>query len=298
MPDVSHAEKDYAAFKAEVDNVDARLQLIKASDNRRWSQLVELSQELQDAQSLAWGNGNPMARKINQLAIWKTEWLAEKKNWVDWESRLLTEPESPQLKAVFSAAGETIGVALKLIMNELDNILLLQARENSVRTRMIVLDAEINNLIAADRRDYLLTASPPMYSTEYFSQFRTIMWQTVVENMRSLSLPGQRYVIQHAWTFIAQFLLFLAVIFSIHRNREVLRASERWNFLAARPFATGFFVVILTQLLFPEDSHTPISLRLLSGVIGGISFVRILMIIIDIRDNELQIIPGNQERRD
>lgn len=188
MPDVSPAEKDYAAFKAEVDNIDARLQLVKASDNRRWSQLVDLSKELQDAQALAWDFGNPMARKINQLAGWKAEWLAKKKNWLDWESRLLTEQAPPQLKAVFSRAGATIGAALELIMHELETMLQLQTRDTSIRTRMAVLDAEINNLIAAGRRDYLLSASPPMYSPEYFSQFPAGQYSAL------LFWPGKSYL--------------------------------------------------------------------------------------------------------
>lgn len=281
MPDASPTEKEYEALKAEVDDVAARLLKVKASGDQSWTRFASLSQKLQNAQALAIKIGNPLARNINHLAQWKREWLDEKKRWTDWESRLLAENESPQLKAAFNTAGETIGTALNLVMQKLETMLLLQSRENTVRTRMAVLDAEINDLSSSGRRDCLITASPLMYSQDYFSQFRSILWQRVLENMRTLSLPDRRYVVQHGWTLIAQVLLFLAVIFSIHRNREVLRASERWRFLAARPLATGFFVVILTQLLFPEYQQTPITFRLLAGIIGGISFARILRCLVE-----------------
>ncbi|WP_205749249.1 mechanosensitive ion channel family protein [Desulfopila sp. IMCC35008] len=278
---VAPAEKDYAASKVKVDSIDARLQTVKDSTTSRLPKLVDLSQELRDVQALFGDVKNPLARKINRLADWKAEWLVEKNKWLAWESSLLIEQDSPPLKVALSSAREIIDTALKLISQKLDKTLELQARNKSVMTKMAVLDVEINSLITAGRRDYLLTASPPMYSYEYISQFRGNLWQKVLENAKTLSLPDRLYVVQHSWTFIAQFLLFLGVLFSIYRNREDLSVSERWRFLARRPFATGLFVVILTQLLIPENQNVPMMVRLFSGFIGGIAFVRILMLLIE-----------------
>ncbi|WP_205749425.1 mechanosensitive ion channel family protein [Desulfopila sp. IMCC35008] len=281
MLDVAPAEKDYAESKVKVDRIGARLQTVKYSTTGRLSILMDLSQELRDVQALFGDVRNPLGRKINRLAGWKTEWLTEKNKWLAWESDLLMEQDSPPLKVAFSSASEIIDTALKLVSQKLDKTLELQARNKAVMTKIAVLNVEINSLITEERRDYLLTASPPMYSYEYFSQFRGNLWQKVLDNAKTLSLPDRLYVVQHRGAFIAQFLLFFGILFSIYRNRENLSVSERWWFLARRPFATGIFVVILTQLLIPENQYVPMMVRLLSGAIGGIAFVRILMLLVE-----------------
>jgi len=282
LPDVSAVEQEFAAFKTEVDDVTVRLQKIKDSEDIRWAQLAGLSQELQEMLTLSTEVGKPLARRINFLATSQREWQTEQNKWQEWESRLLTDHAPLQIKATFTGAGETIDGALSLILQQLDGLLQFQAEGSAVRTRIEVLNSEIKLLISSGLRKYLFTASPPMYSPEFFSQFQRELWRTALENIGTLSLPSRRFVVQHAWTLIAELLLFLAVLFSIHRNREVLLASERWHFLAARPFASGFFMVSLTQLLFPEHQLWPLAFRLVITLVGGISMARILLCLVEV----------------
>jgi len=276
LPDVSAVQKGYVAHKEAAENAAARLQKIKNSGGRKRARLISLSQELQDVLALSMESERPLTSRIKLLDDWKAKWLAEKKRWQDWESRLLGDNQPPQLKTTFDRAEATIDTALKLIMQQLDAMLQLQNQSSAVRTRIEVLNAEINSLISGEQRDYLFTAAPPMFSPEYFSQFRGELWQTSLENIQILSWPNLRYFTQHGWTLIVQLFLFLAVILSVHKNRQGLRKSEHWDFLAARPFSSGFFIVVLTQLLFPRYQLLPISLQMVFVIVGGISFARIL----------------------
>lgn len=279
MPDVSAVEKEFAAFRVEVDDVAIRLQQIKRSGNIPQAQLAGLGQELQEMSALTNEVGKPLTLKINLLAGSLGEWQAEQKRWQEWESSLLTDHAPLQLKTVFTEAGKTIDAAISLILQELELMLQLQAKGSEVRTKIGIIDADLKALISSRLRKYLLTESPPMYAPEFLSQFRHELWQTALENTRTLSLPSRRYLVQNNWIFITELLLFFAVLFSINRNREALRASKRWHFVAARPFASGFFVVIMTHFIFLKLQLLPLP-RLMTICIGGIAFIRILLCLI------------------
>jgi small-conductance mechanosensitive channel len=61
------------------------------------------------------------------------------------------------------------------------------------------------------------------------------------------------------------------VIIALYRNRQVLQESKRWRFLAARPFSAGFFVAIITTLIFFRYKEMPATWQLANAIIGGIS---------------------------
>jgi len=65
------------------------------------------------------------------------------------------------------------------------------------------------------------------------------------------------------------------VIVAIYRNRQVLKDSERWRFLSARPFSAGLFFGTIVFMLFYEYRGPQEIWGLYLSIIGGISFARL-----------------------
>ena len=139
-----------------------------------------------------------------------------------------------------------------MVLQQLETMLRIQAKGGVVKARITTLEAETQALISAARRDYLFAAAPPMFSRDYVAQFRDELWRTSLENLGSDLMAGQPVLFLARVDFVAQFFLFLAVVFTILRNRQALEESENWRFFAARPFSAGIFISCLdTSIAFP-----------------------------------------------
>ena len=93
------------------------------------------------------------------------------KRWNEWQSALLEDGDLDQLKSTFAKANATIDTALNLVIPQLETLLSLQEKAGNIQAKIDALTIELDDLIVEDQRGALLYASPPMFSSEYFSQF-------------------------------------------------------------------------------------------------------------------------------
>jgi small-conductance mechanosensitive channel len=66
------------------------------------------------------------------------------------------------------------------------------------------------------------------------------------------------------------------VIIAIYRKRQILRDSEHWRFIAARPFSAGLFFGSIVAFLFFEYQGFPDTIELGNTMVAGISFARLI----------------------
>ncbi len=278
LPDVSGLERRYTRLQTMAEEAAARVNAVKTSSEYNWVRFTSIGQAIQNGQDMSGDIGRPLAATIRRLAGWNTEWMAEENRWSSWESRLLTDQTPDMLKSAFSEAHRTIDTALNLIREQLDTMLRIQAKGAAIKSSFDAMEAETRDFSSTFRRDYILAASPPMFSPDYFSQFRKELWHSVMENFGALSWSSstRRFMTRHMLSFVLQSLLLVLVTFTVYRNRRALEASDRWRVLAARPLSTGFFVVILIQLVFYEFIRFPVLMKLFHSIVGGIAFIRLL----------------------
>ena len=62
----------------------------------------------------------------------------------------------------------------------------------------------------------------------------------------------------------------------LHRNRQTLKESELWRFLAERPLSTPLFICALIISVQLELSEGPAIFTLLNTLVGGIACARLL----------------------
>ena len=273
--DVTAFERKYAGIDANLKGLAGQLQRLKDSKNYRYRKLVELREKIEQENEMFEKIHNPFSKAIRQLGDWRKEWLAEKKRWNEWQSSLLKEGELDQLKSTFAKADDTINTALNLLISQLEAMLMVQEKAGNVQAKIDALTVELDGLILAARHGDMVDKSPPMFSSRYFSQFGSELWLAVQNGLDEISWPGSRFFSQQGWVVLLQGFLSLFVIIGVYQNREALKASKRWRFLAARPFSAGFFLGAMTTLFIYENLGAPATWRLAITIVGGISFARL-----------------------
>ena len=273
--DVPALEAKYTEVKNDLTTLENQFQRIKKSKNYRYHKYVELKEEIEQEKELFEKISEPLSQAIRQLGTWRKEWLAERKRWHEWQSSLLKEGELDLLKSTFEKANSTIDPALDLVLQQLEALLAVQEKAGTIDAKLIAVAAELDVLIMDERRGTLLTASPPMFSSQYFSQFSSELWDAMLNDLDEISWPGNRFFTRQGWIVLLQGFLSIFVIITIHRNRRVLNESKRWCFLAARPFSAGLFLGCMTTVLIYAYMGAPAICKLVNLIVCGISFARL-----------------------
>jgi potassium efflux system protein len=273
--DISAVEKKCAAIETNLKGPAGQLQRLKDSNEFRFNKLAELKEAIEQENGLFEEISEPLGKAIHHLGAWREEWLAEKKRWNEWQSSLPEEGAFDQVKSTFAKANDTIDTALNLILRQLESMLTVQEKAGNIQAKIDVFTAELDGLILVGRRSLLLDKSPPMFSSQYFSQFSNKLWYAVQNGLDDISWPNSRFFDRLGWIVLLQGFLSFVVIIAVYRKREVLKSSKHWRFLAARPFSAGLFLGVMTTFFIYQYGGIPGTWNLAITTIGGISFVRI-----------------------
>jgi len=274
---ISSVEKKYDGIEANLKGPASQLQRLKDSKDYKYTKLVELREAIKRENKLFEGISKPLNQAIRQLGAWRKEWLADKKHWNEWQSSLLKDGELDPLKSTFEKAKDTIDAALNLVLPQLEAMLRAQEKAGHIQERISALAVELNGLIVDERRSTLLDESTPMFSSHFFSQFKSsALWSAVIKGPDKISWPDSRFFARQGWIVLFQGFLSLFVIITLYRSRRLVSESKRWRFLAVRPFSAGFFLAYMATMLIYEYEGAPAILKLVNMIVGGISFARLL----------------------
>ncbi|MBW2432645.1 MAG: hypothetical protein JRF36_03510, partial [Deltaproteobacteria bacterium] len=273
--DVSEVERKYDSIRADLEGPAGQLQQLKESKDYSYRKLVELREAIETENKLFEKTSKPLSQSIRELAAWRVEWLAEKQRWNEWQSALLEDADLDQLKATFAKATSTIETALNLVIPQLERLLSLQEKTGDIQATIDAFAIELDSLIMDKHRDALLYASPPIFSSEYFSQFSSELSYALREGLNEISWSGSRFFARQGWIVLLQAFLTLFVCTAVFRNRRVLNESERWRFLAARPFSAGLFLGAITTTWFYYYGGAPAIWKLAINTVAVLSFARL-----------------------
>ena len=275
-PDLTTIEKNYDTIESNLTDLAVQLERLEGSRGHSYSKLVELKDAVRRNDKRLEEISNPLNQFIRQLGGWRNEWLTERKRWNEWQASLLKDGELNQLKLVFQDANDTIDKALNLILPKLEMMLEVQKKGGKVQARIDAQAAEVDSLILEVRRRAFVRESPPMFSPQYFSQFRSSgFWYAVAEAPGENAWLDVRYLGRNGWILLLHGFLSCFVIIVAYRNRQLLSESKRWRFLAARPISAGLFLGAMVAMLIFEYEKAPAMFRLANAVVGWVSFARL-----------------------
>jgi small-conductance mechanosensitive channel len=276
-PNTVEFESRYEGVEKSLEEIAAQIKPLKDSEGYKYNKLVALKDGIKNNDELLKEISRPVNRSVSQLGAWREEWLAEKERWGEWQVTLLEDDELDRLKSTFSEAKGTIDKALDLIQSRLDLLLAVQQRAANVKGKISALNVELDALLVVERRSTLLDETPPMLSTDYFSQIRNrALGHALREGLDGASWPDDQFFTRQGWIVFIQGLLVLILTLAFSRNRGVLLESERWRFLAQRPLSAGLFLGFVATLFLYEYEGAPATWKLANTIIGGVSFARLM----------------------
>ncbi|MGD9228111.1 MAG: mechanosensitive ion channel, partial [Desulfobacterales bacterium] len=274
--DISKFEEKYARIEENLKDPAAQLQQIKESKDVRLNQLVEIKKVIERENELLEEISRPLGEKIRQFGTWRNDWQTEKQQWNEWQSALLEDGDLDQLKSIFAKAKDTIEKALEIVNSQLGSMLTVQERASNIQAKIIAISAELDALILSARSGVRVHISPPMFSLSYFSQYSSELWYALQKGLAETIWIDRRFFDRQGLIVFLQFFFSLIVIVVVYRNRQVLSDSQRWRFLAARPFSVGLFFGTIVFMLFYEYQGLQDSWSLGLTIVGGISFARLI----------------------
>ncbi len=272
--DVSEIEKSFSKIQENLGNYSAQLKTLEPSEDYRYPKLVQLKTAVEVQADSLKKVSNGLTEEIRKLVNTRQKWLAEQKQWKEWQSALLRDEPLTEIKSTFAEARKTIDEALNLIVQRLKPMLAVQKKVGNIQAKTKTVDADIDGLISALRGGVLVDSSPPLFSSKYFSQFSSELWYRMQTSLDQVSWSGKPFFVRNGWVVLLQGLFSLFLIIIIFRNRQKLQDSKRWRFVARRPFSSGIFVGILALTFFYEGS--PATWFLALPVVIAISFTRLI----------------------
>ena len=274
--DVSEFAKKCARIEENLKGPAAQLQQIKNSKDVRVKKLVELSKIIERENELFEEISLPLSEEIRQFGTWRNDWQAEKLRWNVWQPILVEDEDLVQLKSTFEKAKDTIDKALEIVLSQLNSMLAVQERAGNIQAKIIALITEFDSLILAARSGTRVHISPPLFSSRYLSQFSNELWYTLQKGLDQISWPDSHFFDRHGLIVFLQVFFSLFLIIAVYRNRQVLKDSKRWRFLAARPFSAGLFFGSIMLMLYYEYQRVQNASVLGIAIVAGISFARLI----------------------
>lgn len=272
--DPSEVEESISVSKTNLKKYDTELKKLKESGEYGNYRLLQFNTSLQQEIQFLNDAGTPLAEAIEQLEDDRARWLENKSNWTEWESTYRENDSYADLKPTFTNAHSTVDTALDLLREHVKKLLTVQLRVGSIIAGVNSLSVDVDALIVRKSLDEPVGSSPMMFSSRYFRQLSRIDLFGLQDNVREASQLVEPFLKDQGWIVLFMALFTIVIIAVIRRNKDQLKLSEHWRFVAHRPVSIGLLVGILVfGNLFVA---IPLLVSFIFILIAGISFARLL----------------------
>jgi hypothetical protein len=184
---VSVVEKSYVEILINLEHHSKELQRLKNEKEHRYGKLIELKTAILGEAAALKALSNPLSKTIREIEALRKAWIAEKKKWSAWEASFLMEAPLKEVKLILETGQKTIDTAINLILRNLKPMLVAQQKAGKIQAKIDFCPAEAESLITAMKGTVLLTSTPPMLLSKYFSQFKDRLWYEI-KNIRKLTV--------------------------------------------------------------------------------------------------------------
>ena len=274
--DVSEVENEYADFEKTLAFLVDQLNQFKVSKDPRYSALIELDKSLDKSANSFDEISAPLLLAIGQLGSWRTKWLKEQRQWIQWQDSLSRDVELAEIELTFANAHKKIEKALNLILPQLDVMLRLQKKGYKNKTILVILKSDIDEMKRDYHQNLLTITSPPIFSSEFSAQFSGKLWNNIKIGFSNIEWPDRQFFARELWVILLQVIVtFFSIVF-IYRKRPGISKMERYAFVARYPVSAGLFLGVMTTIVIYQFHNAPGIWNMIIVVIGGLSFARIV----------------------
>ncbi len=250
------------------------LQKLKKSGQYSNYGLLQFNTTLDGEINLLKDADSPIAEAIGQLEDERALWLENKRNWTEWESIYSEDGSYDDLRSTFTGAHSTIDSTLILLRDNLKQLLDLQIRIGGSMAEINSLSVDVDALIVRKSADDLVGSSPVIFSSRYFRQLARIEWYDMLDKLREAVRMVKPFFDDQGGIVLFLVLSIIIIIAAIRRNKDRLKLSEHWKFVARRPISLGLLAGLLVFGNIFVAVPPFVSFVLI--LVAGVSFARLL----------------------
>jgi potassium efflux system protein len=278
--DLSAAKESLGEIIRSQDDIHSTVEKLKTSKKYGVARLEKLKGAIQSQEDSVKRLTESLNEAVSQLGVSLKSWSEDKEKWSEFRSSLPKDVLLSTVKPAFSKANQSIERALNLINRRMKPLLAVQQEAGEIQTRFYKLETEVDALLLATRGYVFSQSAPPMFTPDYFSEFDRRLWGDLRIVPHTVPWPERQFYSQNAWVIIFQGLFALVFSLGILRHRQFLEETERWRFLAKRPFAAGLLLVIPTLMWLYKPVSAILALACLT--VGSIALARLAGVLIAI----------------
>ncbi len=223
--------------------LEARVEDLKSAARFDLDRLGDLRQLLSESSRALQVVVADASSRLASIEAWKKEWQAEEALWRGSAAALPKGERSNELEPAFRSARQDIREALDLLADAEPVLVGLQRRAAQLEDAVESVSGYVEEAARETRRQMFQRSWPSLFERDFYAQLGPALWQTLTTRVGALF--GAAAVVpagRTSWAVLVQLALGLALV-GIIRARGA-RISERWQFVAQRPFSAGVFAAL------------------------------------------------------
>jgi len=275
ISDLSSLKENLTRLADRENEISKRWSILASKESPGYNQFLDVRLELETEAGSLKKASESLTDRIEKVVAWRKKWSNENQKWTEWRIGNKKYMTISFVKRAFVEAQQTIDEALSLTSQEIQPLLETQQNVAKIQSRIQLLSVEMDALFGQEWETDFEESAPSFFSSSYFSQITGKgLWHKMVTASSSISWPDAGFFVTHGWIMLAHVLLALILSVGVFHRRDSLKQSEKWHFLATRPFSLGIFVGIIA--LVPFYSRSLPSWNFILSAPGAIAFSRLV----------------------
>lgn len=273
MQDVAEIDIKIKDIEVSLNNVSEIIKSMKELKSHNDNKINELIQTVNDNNRSLESIIDSLAGDITKLGNWRDQLLADKASLNQRVGSMPPDETSARFESFIKQVSGNIDDILGRVGKKI--VPLIQAQERAASLQIIIIGqkSELNNLIDKNKELY---SYPILFSPAFINQLKSLRWAAFLDGFNYIRWTNKQYFDQVGPVALYQVMLSVLVIFLIYRKRRFFAESERWRFLAKKPFSAGIYIGFVTFVPLLRYYGIIPTWELILAIIWGGSFVLIV----------------------
>jgi small-conductance mechanosensitive channel len=264
--------KELLEVKTRLSAHKVKLGELKASGLYSFDKISELRTSVKESQQNVDKIQQKITNRIKEIEQLRQAWEANKSSWSALQKSQNSDSEA--VKTIFKEIDQKLNKALKMLDGVESPLVQLQKGASETAAEFQDLTKEIDNNIAAMRKDLFRKSRPAMFTPSFVKQFDKSLWEEFWIGVASLNLPDSRFYSSQGWVLSLQLLGILLFIWLFSTiNLEKARQISL-DFLIERKFSAALFAGI--ALFYPLFEDLPNIARVFLWTLMCVGGARVL----------------------
>ncbi len=227
------------------DNLNQRLRNIKTNPEINRHQLTLLQVEIENRIIRITSFLIDVNSLIIEVEPWKTYWYEQEQTFLRLQNELDTKKIPLRIIGLMSGFEAIIEEARSTLRNKLEPLFQIQQKAETLQIELHHLDYAVFQEL--EKKSLVNSLNSPIYSAAFGQQLNKDLWPQTLESLKLALHPDIKDLQDYKLQVLLSVAIFLLLISSIGRVRQVIEKTSKWYFLVQRRYSLA---VLLSLTIF------------------------------------------------